>query len=77
MLSEASLYSWEMLQVFGIMVALLIDVMGIAVLLGGLIFKFVVFLVGLCKGEGEKGEQKEGKQIEVAVVGQKNHGYNV
>ena len=51
------------------MVALLVDVVGIAVLLGGLIFKFVVFLVGLCKGEGEKGEQKEGKQIEVAVVG--------
>ena len=52
------------------MIAMLVDVVGIIILLGGLIFDFVVFLVEMCKGKEKEG----GKKIEVVDVNQKNHG---
>ena len=38
---------------FGIMAALLIDIVGILMLLGGLVFGLIMFLIGKCKGSRE------------------------
>ena len=43
------------------MTALLIDVVGMLILLGGIIFECVVMFIGRCKGSPEnKGKEKEG-----------------
>jgi hypothetical protein len=60
MLSDSELLTCEMLQVAGIMSALLVDVVGILLLLGGLIFGFVMGMIAKCKG-------KEGGNIDIAA----------
>ena len=56
------------------MVALLIDVLGIIILIGGLLFGFIVFLIGKCRGSKEGEEEKKIETVAVGGVDQKNHG---
>jgi hypothetical protein len=56
------------------MIAMLVDVAGIILLLGGLIFDFIMFLVEMCKKK--EVQEEDGKKVEVVVEAgdQKNHG---
>jgi hypothetical protein len=42
-------YIYEMMQVLGILMAFLIDVVGILILTGGLTVKLIIMLVNKCK----------------------------
>ena len=47
-------YVYEMMQVLGILKAFFIDVMGIVILIGGLVVKFIIMLVKKCREKNIK-----------------------